>query len=421
MLELNLLGRRVWIRSPSDQFLSEIKCCYEYVDVHDATEDWRASLLVDVSASNGRNTVWRVTTDPPNVLLRVWPWEIRSGYDLCTALNQWVVKSVKSLHIFHAAAVVFRRRTVLLPADTCCGKSTLAAALVQKGFDLLSDEIGAVDTETREVACYPRRIFLRRDVLEALGLTSNVSETAHIGPARIVSPEELNGRHAAGNDPLTIVICPRHCAARAGAELRPVERKYAAMTMLRNSYSLRGHRELDWILSLVKELPCFELEFSDAVTASELVLEEMKSDQIANRSLPSAPFLAIRHSTRLGSPSLETRNVSSAQLISKTQGSDLQVRNAISERLRLRPDIIIRKFEEDYILYDPRDRGAALIDVCAAAVLELADGTRTTEEISRKIATTIGTGEINIQHQVMRVLKELASHGFLESLSTAVA
>lgn len=48
---------------------------------------------------------------------------------------------------FHATAVANKAGAVLLAGDSGTGKSTLAAALLQRGWSLLSDELAVVDTE----------------------------------------------------------------------------------------------------------------------------------------------------------------------------------------------------------------------------------------------------------------------------------
>jgi hypothetical protein len=72
----------------------------------------------------------------------------------------------------HATAVRRRGRTVAFVRHASVGKSTLAATLVQRGYELLSDDITILDTMSPAPIVVPtiRRVKLWRDALEALGI-----------------------------------------------------------------------------------------------------------------------------------------------------------------------------------------------------------------------------------------------------------
>jgi hypothetical protein len=72
----------------------------------------------------------------------------------------------------HATAVRRRGRTVAFVRHASVGKSTLAATLVQRGYELLSDDITILDTMSPAPIVVPtiRRLKLWRDALEALGI-----------------------------------------------------------------------------------------------------------------------------------------------------------------------------------------------------------------------------------------------------------
>jgi hypothetical protein len=72
----------------------------------------------------------------------------------------------------HATAVRRGGRTVAFVGHAAVGKSTLAAMLVQRGYELLSDDVTILDPMSPTPIVLPtiRRVKLWRDTLDALGI-----------------------------------------------------------------------------------------------------------------------------------------------------------------------------------------------------------------------------------------------------------
>ncbi|MCK5718073.1 MAG: hypothetical protein KAH77_11335, partial [Thiomargarita sp.] len=68
---------------------------------------------------------------------------------------------IRSHLLFHAAALSHGKKGVIIAADSGCGKTTLALALVRKGFKLLSDETAALNLSTGTLTPYPRCLWIR--------------------------------------------------------------------------------------------------------------------------------------------------------------------------------------------------------------------------------------------------------------------
>lgn len=80
---------------------------------------------------------------------------------------------------------------------------------------------------------------------------------------------------------------------------------------------------------------------------------------------------------------------------------------------RRRDSIVVRQVEDQFVLYDPATDRTALLDVQAAAVFDLCDGTRTPEQIAREISELLALGPGEVAAEVERVLKILRVRGFL--------
>ena len=73
---------------------------------------------------------------------------------------------IRSHLLFHAAALSYHGKGVILAADSGCGKTTLTLALVQQGFKFLSDEAAALGLNDGMLTPYPRSLLLRMGTLK---------------------------------------------------------------------------------------------------------------------------------------------------------------------------------------------------------------------------------------------------------------
>lgn len=95
----------------------------------------------------------------------------------------WVISShAHSYLVIHAAVVEKNGRALILAADPGSGKSTLCAALVHRGWRLLSDELALVDLVSGQVLPIARPISLKNasiGVVGALGADVELSPVCH--------------------------------------------------------------------------------------------------------------------------------------------------------------------------------------------------------------------------------------------------
>jgi hypothetical protein len=81
----------------------------------------------------------------------------------------------------------------------------------------------------------------------------------------------------------------------------------------------------------------------------------------------------------------------------------------------VRGDLVYRQVDEDFFVYDPVSDKVALLNVSAAVILDLCDGTRTSDEIVLEVARTFKTERAGVTNGVRETLALLADSGLLRS------
>ena len=83
--------------------------------------------------------------------------------------------------VLHAACVAKKGRAILLMGKSGSGKSTLVAHLATQGYDILSDDLTAINSHDGKLFAYPSMPFIKLDQtsLDLLGLANNSIEKIH--------------------------------------------------------------------------------------------------------------------------------------------------------------------------------------------------------------------------------------------------
>ena len=162
-------------------------------------------------------------------------------------MNWCVTSRVQSRLVIHAAVIEKNGRAAILPAPPGSGKSTLCAALIHRGWRLLSDELTLVCLDTGEVTGLARPVSLKNasiDVIRAWApdavFSPLVTDTAKGTVAHMKAPGDSIARVDEPARPAWIVF-PRY-AAGAAPELAPIPKARAFLRVAENAfnYSLLG-------------------------------------------------------------------------------------------------------------------------------------------------------------------------------------
>lgn len=167
---------------------------------------------------------FRITLTQPGGLRRWFRPQVRFDYDGMTPfrplpvdqafpmfewIQNWCVSSRAHRYlIIHAAVVEQGGHAAILPAPPGSGKSTLCAALVSKGWRLLSDELALIRLEDGLLMPLPRPVSLKN---------------ASIGILRGYAPDAVFSREVSDTSKGTIshMKAPAASIARAGEPARP--------------------------------------------------------------------------------------------------------------------------------------------------------------------------------------------------------
>lgn len=141
--------------------------------------------------------------------------------------------------VLHASAVVIDGRAVVFPACNHGGKSTLAAALMEQGHALLSDDLLPVAAVDASLLAWPGAPYLRFWPGEAQRFTGTTSWPAVVpGQPKLRVPVGRGGigRFHRRLAPLAAILIPQRGGAAAKVALRPVSPVLAALHLVRCSY-----------------------------------------------------------------------------------------------------------------------------------------------------------------------------------------
>jgi HprK-related kinase A len=200
-------------------------------------------------------------------------------------LNWAIAVQAHQYLMLHSAVVAKDDRAMILPAQPGSGKSTLCAALVHRGWRLLSDEFGLIRPGGLEVTPIPRPIPLKNNSIE---LIRDFAPDAVFGPefpktrkgriSHVKPPASALGEHERPAR-ITWVVFPQY---RAGAkpELHPFPKGRAFLKVAGNAfnYKLQGEDGFRTVADIINHVDPQYFEFDDLEAAVKAL------DELAERT-----------------------------------------------------------------------------------------------------------------------------------------
>lgn len=187
---------------------------------------------------------------------------------------EWGINLVIALryHCFlmlHAAVVERGGLALVLPAAPGSGKTTLCAALVHRGWRLLSDEFGLLRPGTTDFLPLPRLMPLKNDAIEVMARFAPEAEWGPYihgtrkGTIRHLCPPTTSIDQAAQPARARWLVFPRW-SGDARFRLERIPRTEAFMQIATNAfnYEMQGHAGFDTVRSLVDTTEGYFLDYA---------------------------------------------------------------------------------------------------------------------------------------------------------------
>ncbi len=197
-------------------------------------------------------------------------------------INWRVIARRREFLQLHAAVLSHGGRAVLLVGDSGVGKSTLAAGLISRGWEYLSDEFALIHPETLRVHPFPKALCVKKgsfDVVTRLGLPlwrRGHYVKAFKGPVGYVRTADLGTRVATEARPIQFVVFPAY-AAGSKPRLHSVARGSAAFMLAANAFNrnVYSERTVSILSRVVREARCVRLETGDLEDTCVLIESEL--------------------------------------------------------------------------------------------------------------------------------------------------
>ncbi len=184
-------------------------------------------------------------------------------------MNWCIANHCHNWLIIHAAVVEKNGQGVILPAPPGSGKSTLCAALVGRGWRLLSDELAVIDPATGKLIPIPRPVGLKNESIEII---QAFLPEATFGPACKDTRKGTVAHMAASDSDCSNtewvepkwVVYPRY---EVGSKtiIEPHPKGDSLVQLASNSFNnqVLGRRGFETLADLIDATESFDFRYSD--------------------------------------------------------------------------------------------------------------------------------------------------------------
>lgn len=268
-------------------------------------------MYADYPLGNAQGfTDFHVTLEHPAGLRRWWRKQVVFEFDSALPFKplpatqafpmlewglNWCVSSYANLYlIIHAAVVEKNGFAAILPAPPGSGKSTLCAALVTRGWRLLSDELTLIRTSDGRIVPLPRPVSLKNASIEIMQtyapqavFSPKVFDTVKGTIAHMKAPADSVARAAEDACPGWIIF-PKYQAG-AATSVVPISPAHGLMRLADNAfnYSSLGLQGFETVAGLIDACEVIDFTYSvidEAIAAFDALAAEALERQTGKAS-----------------------------------------------------------------------------------------------------------------------------------------
>lgn len=186
------------------------------------------------------------------------------------ALNWSIAYQGQQYLMLHAGVLERNGKALILPAMPGSGKSTLSAALAQRGWRFLSDEFCLIHPDHGQIIPIPRPTPLKN---ESITVIRNFDDNVFIGPLFKKTRKGTIGHLRAPSDSIarmketaipTWVIFPQY-QSNSDVIMEPLNKSTAFIKLATNSfnYTLLGSAGFNTVKSIIERCDCYNLQYSN--------------------------------------------------------------------------------------------------------------------------------------------------------------
>ncbi|MFH1419429.1 MAG: hypothetical protein ABII12_14230 [Planctomycetota bacterium] len=193
-------------------------------------------------------------------------------------INLLIARYLPDYLQIHASAVCRDGAAVVFPGKPGAGKTTLAAALLARGWSYCTDEFALIEPRTRLLFPYPKALSIKEGslaILAAMGVPIDEQRTYardKKGSIRCLDPLSVRPDAVAGECPVRMVVFPEY-APGGIPTVEPIPRAKAAFEMTRCCFNFLKFRAraVELLANVVRQAQCYRMRTGDLARSCELV------------------------------------------------------------------------------------------------------------------------------------------------------
>jgi len=181
----------------------------------------------------------------------------------------------------HAAALTNRRKTILIPAESGSGKTTMAALLQSRGYNLISDDFVPIDKQSFHAWPFPIAMSIKPGAMNVL---SNFYSGLDNKPLKLSSSKKsvryLNPEYNPGSNlisPVKEVVSIKY-DPKVEFEFSKADKSKAIKLMLDQSWILPNAGNAQVFLDLVSQWDFYQLTYSNTEMALDAISKIFEND-----------------------------------------------------------------------------------------------------------------------------------------------